>query len=103
VFVHGSDLLDVLDGRTARADNVVLAKDEVAPTVLEVLPLREPDALVRGVVLEARLLERDRRTRMLVVVFAVAGRVRSLVPAASMPVPRRERFTEFGKNSLTGL
>src|SRR5699024_155837 len=40
---------------------------------------------------------------MLVVVFAVAGRVRFLVPIVSVAEPSSERFTEFGENSLTGL
>ena len=37
---------------------------------------------------------------MFVSVFAVAGRVRFRVPIAAMPVPRRERLTEFGENPL---
>ena len=92
VFVHGAHLLDVLDGCSARADNIVLTKDEVAPAVFEVLSLRKSNPVVRGVMLESSLLERDRRAWMLVVVFAVAWRVRFLVPVAPMPVPRRERL-----------
>jgi hypothetical protein len=103
VFVHRTNLLDVLDGSTDRADNVVLAENEVRPVLLKILAFREADAVVRGVVLEARGLERDRRARMLVVVFAVAGWIRVLVPVSALAVPTGERLTEFLENSLTRL
>jgi hypothetical protein len=57
VFVDGPHLLDVLDLHV-RA-NFVLAQHEIRPRLLQVPPLREPDLLVLGVVLESRLLERD--------------------------------------------
>jgi len=60
VFVHGTNLLNVLDRRCKRANDLVLTEHEVKPTVLEVFTLREPETVVRGVMLEASLLERDR-------------------------------------------
>ena len=100
VFVHRTDLLDVLDDPTSRADNVVLTKDEIGPAVFEVCAFREANAVVRGVVLEAGLLKRDRRTRVVAVVFAVAGRIRVRVPVSALAVPTGERLTGFLKNSL---
>lgn len=101
VFVHGTDLLDVLD------ENVrvgfVSTQNEVGPVCFRVAPLREADVAVFGVVLEAVFFERDRRARVVVVVFAVAGRVRSLVPVVVVAIPAVERLIEFFKNSLTGL
>ena len=44
VFVDGTNLLDILDGSPTWADDVVLSKNEVAPTVFEIFALREPDA-----------------------------------------------------------
>ena len=103
VFVHRTDLLDVLDGSTDRADNVLLAEDEIGPAVFEVRAFREPNAVVRGVVFKARLLERDRRAWVVAVVFAVAWRIRVRVPVSALAVPTPERLTEFLENSLTRL
>jgi hypothetical protein len=64
---------------------------------------RESKVAVLRIVFEAVLFERDRRTRMVAVVFAVAGRVRVLVPVVAVAVPTLERLSEFFKHSLTGL
>ena len=61
------------------------------------------DIAVLYVVLEAVFFKHYRRTRMLVAVLAVAGRVQFLVPIVSVAVPPTERFIEFSKNSMTGL
>jgi hypothetical protein len=103
VFVHRTNLLNVLDGPAGRSDNVVLAEDEIAPRLLEVRTFREAEAVVRGVVLEARRLERDRRAGMVVAVVAVAGRIRVLVLVSALAVPTGERLTELLENSLTRL
>jgi hypothetical protein len=100
-FVHGADLLDVLDGNVGAGG--VLTEDEVAPPVLEVATFREPNTPVLGVVLEAVLFERNRRARVLVALLAVCWRVRVLVPVLPVAVPRCERLSEFLDNSLTGL
>jgi hypothetical protein len=100
-LVHRPDLLDVLDGNVRVGG--VLTEDEVAPAVLEIAALRQSDAPVLRVVLEAVLLERDRRAWVLVAVLAVGWRVRFLVPVLPMTVPRSERLSEFLDNSLTGL
>jgi len=59
VFV-GTNLLNVLDRRCRRANDLVLTEYEIGAIVLGVSTLRESETVVRGVVLEASLLERDR-------------------------------------------
>lgn len=84
-------------------DGVVLAEHEVGPSIFEVLSFREAKATVLDVVLEPRRLERDSRAWVLAVAFAVAGRVCFRVPVFALAEPAGERFSEFSKNSLTGL
>jgi hypothetical protein len=86
--------------QSALSTNVVPAAVEIGPSLLEVLPFREADAVVRRVVDKSRRLERGRRARMFVVVRAVAGRIRVLVSVSVLAVPTGERLTEFLKNSL---
>jgi len=62
--------------------------------------LRESNAVVLGVEFEAGSFERDRGTRVVVAVFAVAGRICSRISVASFAVPPTERFSEFLKDSL---
>ena len=96
--VHSANLLDVLNAYVGVS--LVLTEDEVAPPVLEVAALREPDAPVLGVVLEPVLLERNRGAGVLVAALAVCWRVRFRVPVLPVAVPRFERFSEFLDNSL---
>jgi len=72
-----SDLLDVLDGHIRV--NSVLTENKVLTPIFQILPLRESNPIVVGVVLEPILFERDRRAWVVITVLAVAGRVRLLV------------------------
>jgi hypothetical protein len=95
------DLPDVLDFDLRIG--LVGAQNEVRPMRLRVPPLRESDVAVPSVMLEAVGFERDRAPRVLVVVFAVAWRVRVLAPVSSMAIPTDERLIEFFENPLAGL
>jgi len=80
--------------------SVEFTEDEVGPIRFEIRPFREADAVILGVEFESGSFERDRRTRVIIVVFAVAGWARSRVSVASFAVPPAERFSEFLKDSL---
>jgi len=110
--VDGPDLLEVLDfyaGPSFVLDKHVLPRFRV---FFVICAFREADTVVFGVVFDAVLLPRHRRTRVffvdaaalvVVVVFlAVAGWIRSII-GCSLTVPRVEGFSEFFQNALTGL
>lgn len=101
VFVDSTHLLDVLDCHVRIG--FIGTQDEIRLVGLRIAPFREAEVAILVVMFEAVCFERDRRTRMLAVMFAVAGRVRSLVSVVAVAVPAGERLSEFFEDSLTGL
>ena len=67
-------LLDVLHGREVDVGpSLEFTENEIRPVFFEIRSFRESDAVVLSVEFEASGFERDRRTRMFVVAFAVTG------------------------------
>jgi len=96
-----SDLLNALHGGKVNiGPGLVLTEGEIRPILLEVRAFAESNPVVLGVEFEASGFERDRASRVFVVVFAVSGRVCFRVSVASFAVPAVERFSEFLKDSL---
>ena len=96
---HGSHLLDVLHGHVRSC--FVLSEDEVRAMILQVETLAQTELVVFGIVLDAFLLPRHGRARMVVSVFAVAGWVGVFVSALACFVPTGERLSKLFENSLT--
>ena len=98
----GSNLLDALYGGEVNIGaSLVFAEDEVRPILLEVRSFAESNPVVLGVEFESTGFERDRASRVFVVVFAVLRWVCSRISVASFSVPAVECFSEFLKDSLT--
>ena len=109
LVVDGANLLQVLDGDPGAC---FVFDEDVLPCLrvfFVIRALREANPVVLGVVFDAVLFPRYRRTGVffvdavalvVVVVFlAVAGRIRTVV-GLSLSVPRVEGFSEFLQNAL---
>jgi hypothetical protein len=83
-------------------------EDKVRAVFFLAVAFREADVAVFVIELEALLFPRNGGAWVFfgavgVSAFAVAGRIRCLVPVFSVAIPGRERLSEFFEDSLAGL